>query len=368
MKTYKQFINESINQLKYYIFDWDDNILFLDTPIHFEHFVDGEWKEEIISAKKLVDIKAEYPQYWDNEEWRCDFEVAFIEFRDYGPRGDNAFLEDTIEALNDKRYGPSWDAFIETLVNGNLFGIATTRGHEPDTLRKGVEYIIYNELNSEQQDKMLRSLMKYHDAFDEDFDYLVDDYLNNCIFIGVMSEGFTKLFGYKAHKKPTEGKREAVNYIVKKFKKYKDKLDVPMSFGFSDDDVNYYDTVKDLFVSYDEPLDDIEYFMFDTSDPKLKGGKKEKILSENTDVVNFDEDWEEEVKPKKEEKSYDGNIIRFLEGLNNKRINNLVDELFGSDDLDERMDIAERILSIIEEDYEEYYFDVEDDIKELTLD
>lgn len=279
MKNYKKFVNENkgVNRLRYSIFDWDDNILFLDTPIHFEHLVDGKWIPEKILPKKFVELKEKYPKYWDNEEWRCDFATAFLEFRDFGPRGSDAFVEDTKEALDAKRYGPSWKAFINTLVNGQLFGIATTRGHEPDTLRRSVEYIIYNELTQEQQDIMLKNLMKYHEAFDEDFDYLIDDYLNNCIFIGVMSQSFIKQFGYSANKNPTEGKRDAVNYIVSEFKKYKSRLNVPMTIGFSDDDNQYYNSVKDLFVNYNEPLDDINFYVFDTSDPNIKGGKKLKL-------------------------------------------------------------------------------------------
>jgi len=225
-----------------------------------------------------VELKEKYPQYWDNEEWRCDFSTAFLEFRDNGPRGSDAFLEDTKKALELKEYGPSWNNFIRTLVNGELFAIVTTRGHEPDTLRKSVEYIIYNELNPVYHDKMLNNLMKYHDAFDVDFDYLIDDYLNSCIFIGIMSESFKKTIGDDASSKNVaKAKEQAVNYVTNKFSKYGKMIDVPTKIGFSDDDKDYYNSVKNFFMSNNELFDNIDFYVFDTSDSKIDGGKRFKV-------------------------------------------------------------------------------------------
>lgn len=280
MKNYLQFINEKndydLNELRYSIFDFDDNILCLDTIIHYQKNVNGEWVDIDISTEQFARIKEKYDKYWDNEEWRCDFDKAFLEFRDFGPRGDNSFLEDVKISLEKKNYGPSWDKFIETLINGNLFGIVTTRGHEPNTIRKVVEYIIYNELNSKQQDIMLNNLMKYNEMFDDDFEYLIDDYLNNCYFIGIMSDYFEEKFGDNI-KSSTERKKIVVDYIVNNFKNYKNKVDLPVKIGFSDDDLTYYKGIKDLFVSYNEPLDDVNFYVFNTSDPNIKGGKKIKI-------------------------------------------------------------------------------------------
>jgi len=280
MKNYKNFINEhkGVNKLRFSIFDWDDNLLMLGTPIHFEHKVNGEWIPEDISPKEFVDLKEKFPQYWDNDDWRCDFDTAFLEFRDNGPRGTNAFLEDTKKALELKDYGPSWNDFIRTLISGELFAIVTTRGHEPDTLRKSVEYIIYNELKQRDHDKMLNNLMKYHDAFDKDFDYLIDDYLNNCIFIGIMSESFKNTIGNKASSKNVaKAKEQAVKYVIDKFSKYGKMIDVPTKIGFSDDDKDYYNSVKNLFIGNNELFDNIDFYVFDTSDSNLEGGKKLKV-------------------------------------------------------------------------------------------
>jgi hypothetical protein len=277
IKRYIDILNENITELDYYIFDWDDNILMMDTPIYFEKNIGGKWVKKNISAKEFNQIKSKYPKYWENEEWRCDLSKAFVEFQDDGPRGDDALIDDTIHALSHKKYGPSWNTFKNCIIGGNLFAIITTRGHEPETIKRAIEYIIYNELSDIQQDTLIKNLMIYHDAFNEDFEYLIDDYLNNCIFIGVTSNFFVDKFGYNANRNPSKGKKDAVEYTMKHFKKYKDILKVPVKIGFSDDDMINHETIKELFIRYKEPMDGVDFYMFDTSNPDLKGGVKTKL-------------------------------------------------------------------------------------------
>lgn len=279
IKRFNEFINESKeNTLSYSVFDWDDNILIMETPMHFQKKVKGEWVDWDLTPEQFAKVKLRYPKYWDNEEYRCDFDNAFLEFRDFGPRGKDAFFEDSLKALNDKKYGPSWYEFIDTLVEGRLFAIVTTRGHESDSIRRVVEYIIYNKLSDDQQDKMLKNLMKYHDIFKKDFDYLVDDYLNNCYFIGIMSKYFKKTFGYDPSKQPDKAKSDAVKYVLDRFKKYAKKVSMNFQIGFSDDDPRYSDAIKSLFMSNEKTLDFVEdYYVFDTSNPELRGGKRFKF-------------------------------------------------------------------------------------------
>lgn len=67
------------------------------------------------------------------------------------------------------------------------------------------------------------------------------------------------------------------------------------------------------------------------------------------------------------------NVIDYLESLNNDHIKTLLEELFSSDDLDERMDICTEILTtfefmIDEEDLDsEWFSTLEDELKEITL-
>ena len=67
------------------------------------------------------------------------------------------------------------------------------------------------------------------------------------------------------------------------------------------------------------------------------------------------------------------NVIDYLESLNDETITTLLDELFSSDDLDERMDICTQILTTFEfmlddEDLDsEWFSNLEDELKDLTL-
>lgn len=67
------------------------------------------------------------------------------------------------------------------------------------------------------------------------------------------------------------------------------------------------------------------------------------------------------------------NVIDYLESLNDENINSLLENLFSSDDLDERMDICTEILTTFEfmvddEDLDSEWFSVlEDELKEITL-
>lgn len=269
--------NFDIKHLSYCIFDWDDNILMMPTMIHVEHYEKGRWVKKDITPKEWVDLKTQYPDYWSNKDWRCDLSTAFLEFRDSDPNR-NIFLDDIKKAISLKKFGPSWNKFIETLVAGKLFSIVTTRGHEPQTIRSGVEFIIENILTPEQKNTMILNLLKYNKFFGKVREDVVQKYLDKCIFIGVMSEYFESVFGYSANKKTDVGKRDAVNYVVHKFNEYVGTKNLPVKIGFSDDDSNYFNIIKELFVSYGRDLESIkDFYIFDTSNPKLKGGKKFKV-------------------------------------------------------------------------------------------
>jgi hypothetical protein len=67
------------------------------------------------------------------------------------------------------------------------------------------------------------------------------------------------------------------------------------------------------------------------------------------------------------------NVIEYLESMNNGVINTLLDDLLSMDDLEQRMDICEDILSELEltlteeEVSSDWYSDLEDELKDVTL-
>ncbi len=98
-------------KIHYYAFDYDDNILFMSTVIHMGRKEGEKWIPEDVSTSKFAVIRS------DTENWRYpdNDPESFSDFRDYGPNGPGIFLEDTKKAISNKKFGPSWDDFIECL-------------------------------------------------------------------------------------------------------------------------------------------------------------------------------------------------------------------------------------------------------------
>ena len=269
-----------VKSLNYNIFDWDDNLLIMHTPLHFQHFEDGKWVNKDIMPHEFAQVRKKYPgDYMDNIEWKGDPNYSFIEFRDFGPRGPKAFIEDVAQTIKDKSFGPSWETFLDTLKEGRLFAIVTTRGHEPSTLRAAVRYIIENVLKPEDRLEMEKNLKNFNEMFGVVTDDLITQYLNECYFIGLMSQAFQNEFGYKpVGIKLNQGKQDAINKFVNFVRDFAKRIKKPLKVGFSDDDINYSNAAKELFMKMEKSLDFPEnFYVFDTSNPKLKGGVKVKI-------------------------------------------------------------------------------------------
>jgi hypothetical protein len=267
--------------LKYMAFDWDDNILFMPTKIHMQKEVDGEWIDTDVSTSQFAEVR-------NADGWRIkdnDPDVAFSEFRDEGPRGGDAFLEDAKKSLSDKKFGPSWDQFLKCLVRGNIFAIITARGHEPDTIRNAVEFIIENYLDEDQKNEMAANLSAYHNLFyetdhmkDFSFEYLIDYYLSHCEFIGVSSDTFIKKSGGEATASdPEKGKQIAMELFVDKIHLWGKKVDRKVMVGFSDDDKSNVDHINKFFRNELSLKYLMDYNVFDTSDPKSEPKKVEEV-------------------------------------------------------------------------------------------
>ena len=228
--------------LLYYAFDWDDNILNMTTVIHMEHLIDGEWIPEDVSTSKFAEVRG------DKENWRIlggNPELAFSEFRDNGPRGVDAFLEDVKESISNGRFAPAWPKFIKCLTNGAIFAIITARGHEPEGMRKGIEYVIDEVLDDTQKEDMYRHLLKFANLFNvPDVDsiprilrgvpsenILVKEYLDLCHLVGVSAPSRG---GSPAN--PEASKEEALIDFIRDANMYASRIGYTAKVGFSDDD------------------------------------------------------------------------------------------------------------------------------------
>ena len=103
------------NTLRYMSFDWDNNILHMPTLIHIDTWKDGIWIPKDILPEEFAKIRKDEGSLWRGRN--NDLILTFEDFRDNGPRGKNAFIEDAKWAVINKKFGPSFHDFINTLID-----------------------------------------------------------------------------------------------------------------------------------------------------------------------------------------------------------------------------------------------------------
>jgi hypothetical protein len=276
ISRFNQFISENSdsNILLYYAFDWDDNILRMPTMIRLEKKVGEQWIPTDVSTAEFAEVRN------DKENYRYlnqSADEAFANFRDTGPLGGQVFLEDVKKAISANRFAPAWDDFIECLSNGSLFAIITARGHEPETMRIGTEWIIDNVLSEEQLFSMYNNLLKFSYFYDISTDRerilkgvpsqneLIKLYLDNCDFIGVSapSRGGTP-------DNPEKAKEEALLLFKSKVDRFAGQLGMKAMIGFSDDDLGNVAHIEELAdkLNHEEFPNIIKFVVKGTKDPE----------------------------------------------------------------------------------------------------
>ncbi len=275
--------------LKYYIFDWDDNILHMPTYIHLERRLsNGSWVPHLVSTALFSVIRNDTERYRPPEG---DWEKAFVEFRDFATDDESKFLKDARAALDRVLAGgekapPSFRTFRRTLVEGRLFAIVTARGHHSDTLRRGVELFIERALSPDEKLQMLRNLRGYLVCYKgEAFNAALDDagviryYLGLNKYHAVTSPQFRELVeGVLPDPERSEARKQfAIRDFLEHLFGIIGSMDVrkPISVGFSDDDPANVRAVEEFI--RDElarRFPAVRFVVYDTSDPTIENGRK----------------------------------------------------------------------------------------------
>jgi len=259
MDTPETAINYEVAQrdLRYYIFDWDDNILHMPTRIYLERRLDdGTWVAHPVSTATFAMVRN------DTERFRPqngDWEYACRDFRDNEISNENIFLRDTRSAIDRVVKGeapaaPSFRRFRQALIEGRLFAIVTARGHEPEVIRRGVEYFIAKVLSDADKRTMTANLRGYLACFAPQFlrgteEDVLDYYLSHNRYHGVRSPHFRELAG--RHGVNAESTEEGKQFAIRDFVQHvidtlhERGLQGPVSFGFSDDDPANAQAVED---------------------------------------------------------------------------------------------------------------------------
>ena len=231
--------------LKYYAFDWDDNIVEMPTKIVVQT-EDG--KEVGMSTEDFADYRGMIGQ--EPFEYEGETIVGYAEdpYRNFTTTGDAQFIVDSMLA----KPGPSWEDFVEAINGGSIFSIITARGHTPSVLRDGVYNMIMTNHNGISKESLIQNLKKYRDIVgDEEMsdEQIVEAYLDMLKFHPVT-------YGEGSASNPEEGKIKALREFIAYVKDMASKLnqqaffknDIKNNFvpqiGFSDDDPRNIESIK----------------------------------------------------------------------------------------------------------------------------
>ncbi len=254
--------------LKYYLFDWDDNVLYMPTKIKLEK--DSEPIE--VTTKEYYTLRNEAGITPSEGSW----EKAFVNFDD-DPKKMN-FLNDMMIAIRSKSFAPSFQAFKEAIINGRLFCILSARGHDVAVFRQAVELFIHIELDGLERATMFRNLQKFNKlaGLDIPTELVLEKYLDLNGYIGVSNPQFRKDFpSLREAVSPARGKKLGMKQFVERTLKLVENFkghDIQsISFGFSDNDPGNLEEIKN-FMKEDlqSEYPDIKFSLFDTSEGHTK--------------------------------------------------------------------------------------------------
>ena len=314
IKKFNQYINEEylegqfkdasgvdykVYELLYYAFDWDDNILHMPTEI----FLLNDKGEEV--GMSTQDF-AKYRSFVGVKEFEYNGQVivgfandSFRYFRDYV--GPDIFVKDVQKAIDNRMMAKSYQNFIKCLTTGSLFAIITARGHESETMRRGVEEII-KRFSPSERTSMLDHLKLFAHLFNKNIssdEELISDYLDICEYIGVSAPSR----GGKPDN-PEKSKEDSFLEFVDKCNNYAKELEddfnergedwkVIAKIGFSDDDPGNVKHMDDVFKElHNEAYSNVkEFYLIDTGGDETQTTiyKKESIVKSFKNFDKLDE-------------------------------------------------------------------------------
>lgn len=249
----KYIIREGIDEtgspdMKYYAFDWDDNIMIMPTKIILK---DDEGNEVGMSTEDFAEYRTDIGD--EPFEYNGHTIVGYADepFRFFRPKGNKQFIIDSLTA----KPGPAWPDFVEAINNGSIFAIVTARGHNPEVIKESIYNLIVSNHNGINSNELVKNLEKYRDISGTENTSkkdIIREYLDICRYYPVT-------FGEGSASNPEEGKikalREFVNYVksvskrINKKAYLKNKITnkfIP-TIGFSDDDIRNVEKVKSHF-------------------------------------------------------------------------------------------------------------------------
>lgn len=297
-EIYRSDVNYDVatRDFKFYIFDWDDNILHMPTKIHLEQQDgNGDWHPVEVSTSVFALVRTD-SRYRMPPGGKAE---AFREFQDVvDDSGDLSFIRDTRAALArvkaGEKPGPSFETLRKTLREGRIFAIVTARGHESETLREAVKIFIDEVLTPDERTAMMRSLRGYRWWLDKMTDFGTDEeeldyYLSMCRYHAVTNPGFFEQLksdddfsGRYEMASGSERPELAKEFAIRDFVEHvfhvlkrTGGLGRSVSVGFSDDDAGNVRAVSNYIKEeLVKRFQGFKFVVYDTSDPTLDRGRK----------------------------------------------------------------------------------------------
>ncbi len=255
--NYKKFVKEILSEIihdqmkptmKYYAFDWDDNLMYMPTKIYL---VDDKGKTVGMSTEDFAEYRTDIGKEPFKYEGHTIVDFDKDAFRDFKVPGDKAFISDAMKAET----GPAWSDFVEAVNKGSIFAIITARGHTPSVLKNAIYNLIKKNKHGLSEKELVKNLKKYRDLADEEAlsdDELVRVYLD-------MNKYHPVSFGEGSAANPEELKVKAMSEFMRYVQELSRKLQekafmknkisnyfVPY-IGFSDDDLRNVQAMKKHF-------------------------------------------------------------------------------------------------------------------------
>lgn len=246
------FKSEGTPDLKYYAFDWDDNIVHMPTKILVK---DESGNEVGMSTDDFAEFRHQIGKEPFSYKGSTIVGYSDSPFRNFRTEGDKDFLVDAMRA----KKGPAFDDFREAINNGSILAIITARGHNPNTIKEAIYNYIIEGFNGIDKDELIKNLKKYRSFIGEDEmsdEELIKSYLE-------LNKYHPVSFGDdKGAVNPEEAKVEAMENFVSYIKAMAASLnkrafikkDISnnfnpdnLSIGFSDDDPKNIEVMQKHF-------------------------------------------------------------------------------------------------------------------------
>lgn len=256
--------------MKYYAFDWDDNLMYMPTKIIVK---DDKGNEVGMGTEDFAEHRVDIGK--NPFEYKGKTIVGFAEnpFRNFRVEGDKNFLSSTMLA----KTGPAWDDFVECINGGSVFAIITARGHNPKTIALAVKKLIDGNMHGISKKELLWNLRKYNDIVKQNPKVSDESLIDFYVF--KLNKYYPVTFGEGSAQNPEEGKVKAMREFQQYVKKISGLLnsepylknDVSNNFiptiGFSDDDLRNLEKMKQELG--DDPENNIQMY-------STYGGEKKK--------------------------------------------------------------------------------------------